>query len=58
MGFDLDPIGTLSAKQRFAKDAVERNALVFFEHDPVITAGYLREEDGKRRVIPAAGQHA
>ena len=57
MGFDLYPLETLAAKQQFAKDAIERNTLVFFEHDPVVTAGYLREDAGKRRVVPAAGHH-
>ena len=28
------------------------STLVFFEHDPAIAAGYIREENGKRRVEP------
>src|SRR5581483_4787550 len=43
MGYDLYPVDTLSAKQRFVKEAIEKNTLVFFEHDPAIAAGYLRE---------------
>jgi methylmalonyl-CoA epimerase len=53
MGFDLNPLETLGAKQQFAKDAVAANALVFFEHDPAVAAGYLVEDNGKRRVRPA-----
>jgi methylmalonyl-CoA epimerase len=53
MGFDVCPLETLSAKQRFAKDAIDGSTLVFFEHDPIVAAGYLREEDGQRRVLPA-----
>ena len=53
MGFDLYPMDTLAAKQRFLKEAVEQEMLVFFEHDPVVAAGYIREQDGKRRVEPA-----
>ena len=53
MGFDLYPLETLAAKQRFAPEAIERDALVFFEHDPAVAAGYLREDGGKRRVDPA-----
>jgi methylmalonyl-CoA epimerase len=48
MGYDLNPLETLTAKQRFAKEAMEKNILIFFEHDPVVAAGYLREKDGKR----------
>ena len=53
MGFDLYPMDTLAAKQRFLKEALEQDMLVFFEHDPVVAAGYIRERDGKRRVEPA-----
>jgi methylmalonyl-CoA epimerase len=53
MGYDLHPLDTLSAKQRFIKDAIERDILVFFEHDPHVAAGYIREEGGKRTVQPA-----
>jgi len=41
----------MAAKQQFAKEAIEKKILVFFEHDPVIAAGRLQEEDGKRQVI-------
>jgi methylmalonyl-CoA epimerase len=53
MGFDLYPTDTLAAKQRFVKEAIERDMLVFFEHDPAVAAGYIREEDGKRHVTAA-----
>jgi methylmalonyl-CoA epimerase len=52
MGYDLNPLETLSAKQRFAREAMEKNILVFFEHDPVVSAGYIREKDGRRVVTP------
>jgi glyoxylase-like metal-dependent hydrolase (beta-lactamase superfamily II) len=48
MGYDLYPMDTLAFKRAFAKDAIERGYLVFFEHDPSLAAGYLREKDGKR----------
>ena len=54
MGFDLYPMDTLTAKQRFVREAVEKNTLVFFEHDPVIPAGYIRDIDGKRSIQPAS----
>jgi glyoxylase-like metal-dependent hydrolase (beta-lactamase superfamily II) len=53
MGYDLYPMETLASKKAFYKEAVEKNMLVFFEHDPAIAAGYIREEQGKRRVLPA-----
>jgi glyoxylase-like metal-dependent hydrolase (beta-lactamase superfamily II) len=51
MGYDLYPMDTLAAKQQFVKEAVEKETLVFFEHDPVVAAGYIREENGKRIVV-------
>ena len=50
MGFDLYPVDTLAFKRAFAKEAIEREYLLFFEHDPSMAAGYLREKDGKRFV--------
>ena len=54
MGFDLYPMDTLAAKKSFLKEAVERELLIFFEHDPAIAAGYVREQNGKRAVVPAS----
>jgi methylmalonyl-CoA epimerase len=53
MGYDLYPVDTLTAKQAFVKEAIEKETLVFFEHDPAVAAGYIQEENGKRRVVPA-----
>jgi methylmalonyl-CoA epimerase len=53
MGYDLFPLDTLAAKQRFVREAIEQEILVFFEHDPRVAAGYLREKNGKRSVEPA-----
>ncbi|MBY0494446.1 MAG: methylmalonyl-CoA epimerase [Cyanobacteria bacterium] len=50
MGFDLLPVDTLTFKRGFAPEAIEREYLLFFEHDPSMAAGYLREKDGKRFV--------
>ncbi len=57
LGYDLYPMDTLAAKKTFLKDAVEREILVFFEHDPHIAAGYIREQEGKRGVVPALSRH-
>src|SRR5438876_726731 len=52
MGYDLYPMDTLAAKKAFLKEAVERDLLVFFEHDPTIKAGRIEEHNGKRTVMP------
>jgi methylmalonyl-CoA epimerase len=50
---DLYPMDTLAAKRAFNEDAVAREVLVFFYHDPSVAAGYIRGVNGQRRVIPA-----
>ena len=53
MGYDLYPVDTLMAKKRFVKEAMEKETLVFFEHDPAVAAGYITESNGKRKFVPA-----
>jgi methylmalonyl-CoA epimerase len=50
MGYDLFPMETLAFKKRFIRDAIDREYLIFFEHDPQIAAGYIREQAGRRFV--------
>jgi methylmalonyl-CoA epimerase len=50
MGYDLFPLDTLNFKRDFLREAIEREYLIVFEHDPEIAAGYIRERDGKRYV--------
>jgi methylmalonyl-CoA epimerase len=45
---DLFPVDTLTAKQAFVKEAVERKTLIFFDHDPRTAAAYLTEQNGRR----------
>jgi methylmalonyl-CoA epimerase len=52
MGYDLFPMETLAFKKRFIREAIEREYLIFFEHDPHVAAGYIRETNGKRVVEP------
>ena len=54
MGFDLYPMDTLAAKKQFAAEAIDKNMLVFFPHDPGVAAGYIREQNGKRSIQPAS----
>jgi methylmalonyl-CoA epimerase len=50
MGYDLFPVETLAFKKRFIREAIEREYLIFFEHDPKVAAGYIREKNGRRFV--------
>ena len=50
MGYDLFPMETLAFKKRFIRDAIDREYLIFFEHDPLVAAGYIREAQGRRYV--------
>jgi glyoxylase-like metal-dependent hydrolase (beta-lactamase superfamily II) len=53
MGYDLFPVDTLLFKKRFIREAIDREYLIVFEHDPHIAAGYIREDaKGKRFVEP------
>jgi glyoxylase-like metal-dependent hydrolase (beta-lactamase superfamily II) len=52
MGYDLYPMDTLAFKRTFLREAIDREYLIFFEHDPAIVAGYIREKDGRKYVEP------
>ena len=52
MGYDLYPMETLAFKRTFTREAIERDYLLFFEHDPLMAAGRLRDYAGKRVVEP------
>lgn len=49
-GYDLFPMDTLAFKKRFIREAIDREYLIFFEHDPLVAAGYIREAQGRRYV--------
>ena len=50
MGYDLFPMETLAFKKQFIREAIDREHLILFEHDPLVSAGYIREQDGRRYV--------
>jgi methylmalonyl-CoA epimerase len=52
MGYDLFPMESLAFKRHFIREAIDREYLIFFEHDPLIAAGVIREKDGRRFVEP------
>jgi glyoxylase-like metal-dependent hydrolase (beta-lactamase superfamily II) len=51
-GYDLFPMETLDVKRRFMREAIDGEYLLFFEHDPHVAAGYVRERQGRRYVEP------
>ena len=50
MAYDLYPMDTLAFKREFLREAIDREYLIFFEHDPSIAAGYIREKNGRKYV--------
>lgn len=58
MAYDLYPMETLEFKRRFVREAIEREHLVFFEHDPKVAAGIIREKAGRPYVEPIAVEAA
>src|SRR4051812_35229595 len=52
MGYDLYPMDTLEFKRAFVREAIEHEYVIFFEHDPQVGAGYIREKDGRLSVEP------
>jgi glyoxylase-like metal-dependent hydrolase (beta-lactamase superfamily II) len=50
MAYDLYPMDTLAYKRGFVREAIDREYVIFFEHDPAIAAGIIREKDGRKYV--------
>ena len=50
MGYDLYPVDTLFYKKRFVREAIAGEYVIFFEHDPAVAAGIIRESGGRRSV--------
>jgi glyoxylase-like metal-dependent hydrolase (beta-lactamase superfamily II) len=48
--FDTEPLETIETKRRIRDWALEKNALLIFEHDSRVRMGYLREKDGEYKV--------
>lgn len=47
MGFDLNPLLTVTEKKQFLSRAVEEKFILLFEHDPVFEAATVEFVDGK-----------
>lgn len=52
--YDLEPLLTLETKRRMRQMAFEREALLFFEHDPQTPAGHLRQYGAEAKVEATA----
>lgn len=52
MGYDLYPMETLAYKKRLLAEAVAEEYVIFFEHDPVVKAGVIRSDRGRKYVDP------
>jgi glyoxylase-like metal-dependent hydrolase (beta-lactamase superfamily II) len=52
MGYDLYPMDTLMYKKRFLREAIDGEYVIFFEHDPKIAAGIIRQEGSRKVVSP------
>lgn len=50
--YDVEPLETIETKRRVRDWALEREAILLFDHDPRIAAGVLREQDGRFKVKP------
>lgn len=45
MGYDIRPLDTMKEKKDFLKQAIDKNYLLFFEHDPTIACVSLMETE-------------
>ena len=52
MAYDLYPMETLEFKRAFVQEAIDRDYLIFFEHDPNLAAGYIRRAGSRLTVEP------
>ena len=52
MGYDLYPMDTLHYKKRFVAEALRGEYVIFFEHDPAIAAGIIRDTNGRLSIQP------
>jgi glyoxylase-like metal-dependent hydrolase (beta-lactamase superfamily II) len=52
MGYDLYPMDTLHYKKRFVAEAVRGEYVIFFEHDPAMAAGIIRDTNGRLSIQP------
>ncbi|RJQ78963.1 MAG: MBL fold metallo-hydrolase [Desulfobacteraceae bacterium] len=52
--YDVDPLGSIETKRIWQPWLAEREALIIFQHDPLITAGKLVSREGRYKVETVA----
>jgi glyoxylase-like metal-dependent hydrolase (beta-lactamase superfamily II) len=52
MGYDLFPLTTMEWKERLLAKALEEKWLLFFEHDPKHSFGYLKAKQDRWEFVP------
>lgn len=55
MAYDIRPLLTLEEKAKMLDEAVRKQQILFFEHDPVAECGTLRREENGRIVLDKVG---
>jgi glyoxylase-like metal-dependent hydrolase (beta-lactamase superfamily II) len=53
-GYDLYPVDSLMYKKAFVREAIAREYVIFFEHDPAIVAGIIRQDGNRLKVEPVS----
>lgn len=53
MGFDLFPLESIDNKHRLLERAVRERWMLVFTHDPEHAWGYVEQQDGRYRFVPA-----
>lgn len=51
MSYDIRPLSTLDEKEKLLPHALEDNAVLFFEHDPINECAALKMDDNDRIVV-------
>jgi glyoxylase-like metal-dependent hydrolase (beta-lactamase superfamily II) len=57
MGYDLYPMDTLAYKRQFLREAIAGEYVIFFEHEPAIIAGIIRDAGTRMVVEPVLTDH-
>ena len=53
--YDTEPLETLSSKRRMVDWALQRQALIILEHEPLVPLGTLQDCDGRVAFSPSPG---
>jgi glyoxylase-like metal-dependent hydrolase (beta-lactamase superfamily II) len=51
MGYDIRPLETMAEKEALLEEAVDKNQILFFEHDPVVECATVKRNDRGRIVL-------